>query len=367
MLQRSGTFIAALVVVAMGSWQAAEAGRCGHCRTAGTYGPCQTEACAPACAPCEPQMVEKTVMVPQMVTETRTVNVTKYREETRERTYTVHRKVMETNAVEREYTVMVPEQRTKTVTYAVRKPVYETKTAEYTVRVPHQEVRQGVRSVCHMVPTQETRTVCQRGGHWEERAFEVASGGCNPCGTAYRGCGPCAPQSACGTGCGTSACDTRTIVRRVWVPEVKTREVEVTVMRPQHEEQPYEYTVCVYRPEVRTRTFQTCSYVTEERTKEVAYTVCVPETRTKTVNVTTCRVVPEEKTETYTVRVPYTEQQEVQVQVCRMVPQTVTVACNSGCDTAAACGTCDTSCGTKCRPRHVRRGLLARHHCRTGC
>lgn len=93
--------------------------------------------CPVPCATlCEPQYVERTVMVPQWTTDTRTVNVTEYRNETRERTITVHKPVPETQQKTRTYTVMVPRTETETVNYTVTKPVYETKTVEYEVNVP---------------------------------------------------------------------------------------------------------------------------------------------------------------------------------------------------------------------------------------
>ena len=62
---------------------------------------------------CGPRMVERTVMVPQWVTERRTINVTRSRPEERERIVTVYRCVPETRQVTREFTVMVPETRTR--------------------------------------------------------------------------------------------------------------------------------------------------------------------------------------------------------------------------------------------------------------
>src|SRR5688572_6504805 len=58
---------------------------------------------------CGPRMVERTILVPQWVTEKRVVNVTRCRPELRERVVTVYRCVPETRQVTREYTVMVPE------------------------------------------------------------------------------------------------------------------------------------------------------------------------------------------------------------------------------------------------------------------
>ena len=70
--------------------------------------PCATVACKPAC-----KTVERTVMVPEMVTEVRKVNCTAYRTETRQRDVTIYEKVPEIKEVEHSYTVMVPEVRTR--------------------------------------------------------------------------------------------------------------------------------------------------------------------------------------------------------------------------------------------------------------
>ena len=92
----------AAALISSGASRAISAQPCDGCAA-----PCQ------AAVPCQAyELVEKTVMVPTWVTETRKVNVTEYRREPRERTYTVTRMVPETNAVTEEYTVMVPEHRT---------------------------------------------------------------------------------------------------------------------------------------------------------------------------------------------------------------------------------------------------------------
>ena len=106
------------------------------------------------------QYIERTVMRPQMVTETKMCTVTEYRNETREREYTVYKRVAETSARSCDVTVMVPEQRprvekytvmrpvTRTVaqTYQVRVPVWQEVTQSYTVQVPQVEVRQAYRT-----------------------------------------------------------------------------------------------------------------------------------------------------------------------------------------------------------------------------
>lgn len=266
--------------------------------------------CDPCCDPCppaQPEMVERTVMVPTMVTETRTVDCVEYHREDRERTVTVYRRVPETKEVTQTFTVMVPETRTKTVQYTVCKPVYETVDQQYTVCVAHQETRQGTRAVCRQKPVQVTRTVCEDQGHWEER----------PCG-APSGCGGCKPCHGCG-GCG--GCGTY----KVWVPNVVKKEVQMTVMKSEIVHEPYEYTCTVYKPETRTRQVQVCRMVPEKQTREVQYTVCVPQQREKTFNVTSYKCIAEEQQQTYTVCVPHKVQKEVQVRVCRMVEKTVMV------------------------------------------
>ena len=340
--------------------------------------------CGPSCqpAPCQPevQYVEKTIYVPQMVSETRTVNVTKYRTEERERRYMVHRCVPETTQVEQKYIVMVPQQKERTVEYTVNVPVtrdveqkywvcvpkYEDVEKSYqvkvpvwdevektcTVLVPHREQRQGTRTVCKVVPVKEKRTVTCDRGHWEVQTSEVA------CGKCLSGCAPRVYR----------------VCKRVWVPNVVTEEVEVTVCRRQTEEVPYEYCVTVMKPEQRSYTQKVCNWKTETRTRTVRicktereqrtrtiqvreckteqrtrtekYTVCVPETRTRTVNVTNYKQVSEEGVQKYNVCVPYTETKEVEVQVCKMVPKTITVP---------VCESCNS-----CRPR----GLFGRMFCR---
>ena len=78
--------------------------------------------CAASCAPCasvqcggEVQYVEKTIYVPEWVTEVRNVVVCEYNQEQRQRTYTVYNSVPETREVERSCTVLVPEKRVRTV------------------------------------------------------------------------------------------------------------------------------------------------------------------------------------------------------------------------------------------------------------
>ncbi|MFV1966320.1 MAG: hypothetical protein ACC628_12925 [Pirellulaceae bacterium] len=234
------------------------------------------------------QMVQRTVRVPTIVPEIRTIRTTEYHNEVRERTVTVHRYVPETKQVTETYTVMVPEQRTRTLNYVVCRPVWEEVEQTYTVNIPQQEQRTGVRNVCRLVQVQEMRTVCRDAGHWEEQ------------------------ELACGR------------TRMVWVSNIVTEEVPVTVCKYETTQEEYTYVVITCRPETRTRTVKVCRYVNETQTREVAYTVCVPQQRERVRNVTTYTTVAEQQVQQYTVCVPQTVQKQVTVNVCRRVPQTVT-------------------------------------------
>ncbi len=295
-----------LVAAVLSVASVAEAGRC-----------CPRTCCPqPICrsAPCamEIQYVEKTVMCPVMITEHRTVQQVCCRAEVRQATVTCYRQVPETRMASYQCTVLVPEVRQKTVQHTVCKPVYRTETRQYTVMVPYTETLQGVRQVCKLVPTTVTKTVCEDQGHWEERPCEPAT--CAPA--------TCAPATCAPEAC-AAACEMPT--RKVWVPNVVTRQVPVTCMKPTMVEEPYTYTVLRCRPEVRTCTVNVCDYVSEVQTRVCNYTVYRPKVVTKTRPVTTYKCVPYQATRSYTVMAPYTVQRVVPVQVCKMVPKTIQV------------------------------------------
>jgi len=297
---------------------------------------------------CKPtvQYVEKTICCPTWVTETRTVKVCEYRNEQREREVTVYQRVPETKTVTRTVCDMVPEQRTKTVSYTVCKPVWTEKTCEYTVRipicrdvkqeytvmVPRQEIRTASRTVCKRIPVTETRTVRVDEGCWETQAVEVPCSPCRGCHLRKRCCGECSCCDPC-------APKTRTVCKRVWVPNIVEKEVDCTSYKLVREEVPCNYTVTVCTPETRTRTvrvrdcktetrtrtFKVCHYEQEQRTREVNYTVCVAKTREVECQVTCCKNVPVTKTVSYTVCVPVMVEKEVQVRVRKMETKTIQV------------------------------------------
>jgi hypothetical protein len=237
--------------------------------------------------------VEKTVMVPSYETVKETIQVRRFRPESRTRVVPVVRRIPQTHTVERPCTIMVPETRKRTLTCRIPKPRFENKEVTCTVMVPYQQVCKGVRRVCKMVPQKITRTVCRDLGHWEKRDC------CHRCG------------------------------HRVWVPNVVQKQVVVTCMKPTYEEVPYEYSVTRCRPEKRTKTIRVCKMEYEIQKREVEYTVCVPKTEMRKMQVTTYKCITEERKISCTVMVPYTEEVQVCRRVCRMVPKTIKVpACN---------------------------------------
>ena len=333
------------------------------------------------------EIVERTIMVPTWVTETRMVQETVYRNEQRERKVTYYEQVPKTETRTRDYTVYEKQQRTREQKYTVCKPVWkdveytytvcvpETKVRQvtrtvckpvwrevektYTVMVPHTEIRKGMRTVWKTVSEKRMRTVCKDNGHYETHVKQVPC--TKPCGflglrrERCGGCGkcdPCGHCNACATGYDPCAVPMRTVCRKVWVPKIETHQVEYTcnVRKPFQVACQYKVTVCkpetrtrivklcsykqekktidckytVYRRETRKGTRKVCTMVPETRTRTVCYTVCVPKKKTRTYKVTTYDCVKKERTETYTVCVPHCIEKEVGVQVCKMIPKTIT-------------------------------------------
>lgn len=266
--------------------------------------------------------VQRTVLVSQMVPETRIVNTTVCVPQTHERNVTVYRQVPETKQVTENYTVMVPQRQTRTQKYTVSKPVYSDVEQTYTISVPTTEARTGTRSVCRPVQVQEMRTVTKDLGHWEEvvgpSPVVQKDGGVvvqkGTVGAAQKG--EVVVQKG-GTVVQKSAA-------RVWRSKIVTEQHPVTVTRNQWVQEEYTYNVCVYRPQTQTRMVRVCNYVQETKSHDVTYTVLVPQKQSRTRNLTTYKTVAEQKTQQYTVMVPQTVQKEVTVMVCRTVPQVVT-------------------------------------------
>lgn len=260
----------------------------------------------------ETRTLEQTVLVPHRSHEVRTVKVTEFRPEPRQRTITVRKQVPYTESKTEEFVVMVQKTEIRQVTHMVCRPVVEQVEQSYTVMVPQQETRKGVRHTAVCRPETVTATVFVDRGHWEDRLVSV------PCIQPRRWC----PCGWCGR-CASCVPLFTTQCIRTWVPNIVGEKVTRTVMRPEVIEQPYEFTVTVYKPELQKRLVSVTKMVSEQVTKEVPYTVCVPEKRTRNVEVTKCRTVEEPKTITETVMVPVQVEKKITVPVCTMVPKTV--------------------------------------------
>ena len=324
-----------LAALALCSWSAQPAGAQAPCAGCTTSAPANCAAPAPAY-----EQVEKTILVPTMVTETRRVCDVEYRTEQRQRTFTVCRPVTETHDVQETFTVMVPERRTRIERYTVSKPVMRQVTQNYTVQVPYQEQRQGTRRVCNYVPVTQTRTVsvpetrtrtesytvprtvmrqvsqnytvrvpytetregtrqvcrwapvneqrtvCVDEGHYED---QVVAAGCNGgysagCRGHRRRCCSAPCNTGCASPCDAPAACAPVVTQKVWVPNIVQKIVNVTVNRSQMVNEAYSYLVQLCRDETRTRTVNVCDVVNETRTREVPYTVCVAKQESYVVN-----------------------------------------------------------------------------------
>ena len=183
------------------------------------------------------------------------------------------------------------ETKTKTINYTIHKPVWETKTRviNYTVRKPVYETKTRTVSKVIRKPVHYTKTVTINTGHWDTQIIEcpgpirrrvVRTPGCwtwDPC-----ACRRIFIPGECHVV--ETQCPPRQICKRIWVPEVITKEVP-----------------CV-------------KYVRETVTSEVPYTVCrwVNEAKQRTCSYRVCKMVPETKSKT------------CEYQVCRMVTETKT-------------------------------------------
>jgi hypothetical protein len=254
----------------------------------------------PGCVDCAPpQVVTQTVMVPQTTYKTITVQGLACKPELRQATIMACRLVPETTMVNCLKTVMEPQRRTWTESYTACRMTFETAQQQVTVMVPHRELRQGVRTVCKPVATQVMQTVCKDLGQWTTKSY-VDTCGC--------------PQTC-----------------QVWLPNIVTEQVPVTVWKPHFVEEPFQYDEIVCKPEVRNVTVQIPKPIYETKTREVSCVVPVCKQVEAQVPRTTYRKVTEPKVVNYTamVQVPVTRQ--VQVPVCTLVPKTVACLVPAGC------------------------------------
>lgn len=295
-----------------------------QCAPPACAAPAVVASCATVCGHYEDVVVQRTVYVREMSTETRKVLVTQCKPEVRERAYKVCNRVPYQETVTEAYTVMVQQTQMKRVSETVYKPVMKTVDQSYTVMVPYTERRQGVRHDVQCVPVQQTVTVCVDRGCWETRTVQV------PCPQYGYGYGYAYGYNQCGRPCGgCNTCAPPTVTRciRVWVPKLVKQQVVQTVMKPQVIARPYEYDVTLCRPETRVRQVQVCETVAERIEKDVPVVYCVPQQKTRSFQVTKYRDVMEDKVEKYTVMVPYQVEKTIQVPVCKVVPRVINETC----------------------------------------
>lgn len=155
-------------------------------------------------------------------------------------------------------TVMVPERRTRMETYTECRMICETVVRDVTVMVPHSEVRHGTRTICKPVPVETTKVVRKDVGHWDTK-------GCVDC----YGC-----KQTC----------------QVWMPQIVSEEVPVTVWQPRFVEEPHSYDAIVCRGEVKQITERVAKPVYETKTREVSYYVTVP--KQVEIRVPACSLAP---------------------------------------------------------------------------
>ena len=326
-----------LACVLLGSTVTAEAGRRHGCQDCTASAPCDSCQKGPVQAPCPPQMVEKTILVPQMTMEKRTVCVTEYRCEPRKEIVTVCRLVPEITRTKKIVTDMVPEKRTRIEKCMVRKPVVREVECEVVVMVPHKEKREETRLVTRYVTTKEKRVVCEDQGQYEDRVIETpvcaTDDDCHACGRRgwrRRGCAAC-DVTACSYSGGEkqvpgekqAPAETCKTTVRVWVPKMVEREIEVDVKTPKCVEEKCEYTVVVCRPEKQKVKRCVTEYIEEPSERCVTYFECVPKQREVTCCNVTYKRVTEDREMVRMIRVPQQVQKEICVPVCKMVEKKV--------------------------------------------
>ena len=176
---------------------------------------------------------------------------------------------------------------------------------------PTTETRTGTRMVCKLVPTTETRTVIRDCGHWGPQIVKAPSDG---------------GVSRCGGGAVAFSPATRTICKRVWVPNVVTQEVQATVNHPVREEVDYSCDVTVCNPETRAKTVKVYNYKDEERARTKKAPSYQNREQTRTTKVCSCKTETRSRSFTACKMEQQTRSRKVDYSVC--VPQTKTRTCN---------------------------------------
>lgn len=310
----------------------AEAGRRHGCPDCVEAAPCQD--CEKT--PCQPQMVEKIVMVPQMTMEKRKVCTVEYRCEPRKEVVTICRLVPEITRTKKIVTDMVPVARTRVEKCMVRKPVTREVECEVTVMTPYREKREGTRYVTKCVTEKVKQKVCEDQGHYEEQVIETpicaTDDECHACGRRgwrRRGCSVCSDTSCTLVADEKQAPNEKQAPQtckstvRVWVPKMVEKEIEVEVQRPECIAEKFEYFETVCRPEVRKVKRCVTDWVEEPGERRVTYYECVPKQREVVCCNVSYKKVTENREITRMIRIPQEVVKEISVPVCTMVEKKV--------------------------------------------
>ena len=257
---------------------------------------CNTGNCQPAAA-CN--MVEKTVMCPTWVTETRTVKETHYRNEERSKECTTYKNTTVEKKVCCPITVWVKKEKVEIQNYEVTIPTYEWFDEEYTEMVDGTLDITTYKTVKTCVPVTKTKTVCVCEPEWVEREVEY----CGPCGQI------CKKKVTC------------------YEPKMVEKQCEYTVNETVCTQVPCVRTIDTCEPVTKTRKVKRIVNKVEPRKHESKYVTYEPlqKFERKTVCETVC--VPVVNVVTETVCVPYEVEKEVEVRVCKMLPKTILVPC----------------------------------------
>jgi hypothetical protein len=243
---------------------------------------------------------ERTVVVPQMVMETREVVCVEPRPQLVSKRVPVVKRIPVTSMQQRTTVRMM--QKKVPMTFCRQVPAPEDSTATICVMkmVPETQKLTGTRKVTRQVPGVERQIVCEDHGHWE-------SSGCT-C-----GCATCAGHTCCGK-----------CPHKRWIPNKIERVVEVPVMKTETFDEPYEYEVTRMKATTAKRKLTLREYGdVKKSSEERMVTMLVPERVCETVPVTTCTCRLDYETKQCTVMVPTKVIKEIQVPVCKMVPMTI--------------------------------------------
>lgn len=278
---------------------------------------------APAAAP-----ATRTILVPEMVWETRQVKSMESVPVTKDVQVTVTKNVMVDEVRTHNVTEYQKVQKTRTCNVTVCKTVQVQEPRTCTTYQKSTVQKQGVRTVCRKVPCTEYKTVTKDCGHWENQCVQTG------CKTRK---GPC------------GECETVPVFKnkRVWVPNCVTTTVPCTTYKTESVQEPYTYCETVCTPVTKTEMVTVCKQVSSVEPRTETYFECVPVTKAVTCTVKVCKPVSSIETRKCTTYECREVVKECKVQVCRMVEKVV--ACAPACDPCATpcCDPCATSCCKK--------------------